>query len=173
MAPFLAPLVGVLAKEGISFVSDAIKGGGDKAREFVEEKTGLDLEREAEKAATTGTLDQKTLTKLKEIESKERQNLKALALENVKDARDMQKEALKQEDRFSKRFIYYLALFWSLAAVSYIFGITFLDVPQENIRIIDTILGFMIGSVIGTIINFFFGNSEVPQKMQDLMKKGG
>ena len=88
------------------------------------------------------------------------QELATLAFENTKDARAMQAKALEQDDNFSKRFIYYFAAFWSLCAVIYIGCITFVTIPEASIRFADTILGFILGTVIATIINFFYGSSS-------------
>jgi hypothetical protein len=71
----------------------------------------------------------------------------------------MQVAALNQDDKFSKRFVMYLATFWSLTAVAYIFLITFTNIPEINIRFADTILGFLLGTVVATILNFFLGSS--------------
>lgn len=74
-------------------------------------------------------------------------------------ARKMQVEALKQEGWFAKNFVYLLASFWTVATVIYIGFITFGSIPEANVRFADTILGFLLGTVIATIINFFMGTS--------------
>jgi len=78
---------------------------------------------------------------------------------NTADARDMQKIALQQSDLFSKRFTMYLTTFWSVAATVYIGFITFSVIPDKNIRFADTILGFVLGTVLATMLNFWFGSS--------------
>jgi len=88
-------------------------------------------------------------------------------LENVKDARAMQNTALNQSDVFSKRFVYYFASFWSLCSVAYIAAITFATIPAQNIRFADTILGFLLGTVVATILNFFYGTSKSSQDKTD------
>ena len=96
-------------------------------------------------------------------------------LENVKGARDMQTAALAQSDVFSKRFIYYFAAFWSVCSVVYIAFITFATIPAPNIRFADTILGFLLGTVVATILNFFYGTSKSSQdkteKMAEMAKE--
>ena len=92
-----------------------------------------------------------------------------LHLENVKGARDMQVAALAQSDVFSKRFVYYFAAYWSVCAVIYIACITFAPIPQANLRFADTILGFLLGTVVATILNFFFGTSKSSQDKTDKM----
>ena len=79
-------------------------------------------------------------------------------LENTKDARDLQKVALQQDDIFSKRFLYYMAAFWSFVASIYLFFVTFNEVKNDHVA--DTVLGFLLGTIIATIINFFFGSSN-------------
>jgi len=88
-------------------------------------------------------------------------------LENVKSARDMQNNALNQSDILSKRFVYYFASFWSLFAVAYIAAITFATIPVQNVRFADTILGFLLGTVVATILNFFYGTSKSSQDKTD------
>lgn len=81
-------------------------------------------------------------------------------LQDVQNARAMQVAALTQEDKFSKRFVYYLATFWSVTAFLYIFCITFGTIPKDNIRFADTILGFLLGTIVATVINYFYGSSQ-------------
>lgn len=76
------------------------------------------------------------------------------------DARDMQKIALQQEDLFSKRFVYFFAAAWSAFTMGYIVLITLAQIPDGSQRYADTILGFMLGTLIATIINYFFGSSK-------------
>jgi hypothetical protein len=78
---------------------------------------------------------------------------------NTADARAMQVTALNQSDVFSKRFTMYLTTFWSVAATVYIGFITFSVIPDKNIRFADTILGFVLGTVLATMLNFWFGSS--------------
>ena len=74
-------------------------------------------------------------------------------------ARSMQIAALGQLDEFSKRFVYYFAIYWSLIASLYIGFITFAQIPQTSIRFADTILGFLLGTVITTVMQYFYGSS--------------
>ena len=72
-------------------------------------------------------------------------------------ARDMQQEALKQGDLFSKRFIYYLAAFWSVVGASFVFLVFFVDIPEKNLRLVDTLEGFVLGNIVASVMAFFFG----------------
>lgn len=86
--------------------------------------------------------------------------LTRLAFEDRKDARQMQVAALTQKDTFSKRFIYYFSIGWSLFAMIYVAAITFFPIPEESVRFADTVLGFLLATAIGGIMQFFFGSSE-------------
>ena len=96
--------------------------------------------------------------KLSPNEKVEALRLLELDLENIKDARSMQKEALRQNDVFSKRFLYYLSTFWSIIGATYFFLATF--TPVMNDKIADIVLGFLLGSVVGVMMNFFYGDSH-------------
>jgi hypothetical protein len=78
---------------------------------------------------------------------------------NTENARAMQIAALTQSDVFSKRFTMYLTSFWSVCAAVYIGFITFSVIPDSNVRFADTILGFILGTVVATMLNFWFGSS--------------
>jgi hypothetical protein len=88
---------------------------------------------------------------------------------NTADARAMQVAALDQSDVFSKRFTMYLTSFWSVCAAVYIGFITFSVIPESNVRFADTILGFILGTVIATMLNFWFGSS-IGSKEKDARK---
>jgi CDP-diglyceride synthetase len=96
--------------------------------------------------------------------------LAQIDMANIADARDMQKVALQQDDVFSKRFTMYLTTFWSVAAVVYIGFITFADIPMSNVRFADTILGFILGTVIATVLNFWFGSSEGSKRKAEILE---
>lgn len=75
-------------------------------------------------------------------------------------ARDLNKAELAQDDVFVKRFRYYLAAAWSLAAIAFMGIVTLADIPEKNIRNVDTIIGFLMGTIVTTIIAYFFGSSH-------------
>ncbi|TVU86060.1 hypothetical protein FQP85_03015 [Pseudoalteromonas neustonica] len=124
-------------------IAQTITNGGtpEQALNLVQQSSALQQE-----------LRQTILNREKELDE--------LAFKNTQSARNMQIQALKQDDKFSKRFIYYYAWFWSFATVTYIGCITFLTIPDTATRFADTILGFILGTVVATILNFFFGNSS-------------
>ena len=88
-------------------------------------------------------------------------------LADVDSARKMQVAALQQDDLFAKRFIYGFAIFWSLFAMVFFVFVTFGEVPEKNLRMADTILGFLIGTAIAGIFNFFLGTTYRSQKKDE------
>lgn len=110
--------------------------------------------------------DPEILVKLKDIELKNEQHLRdhlfrmtEAELKGVADARNLQVEALKQDDKFSKRFLYYLTIFWSVAAAFYVGFITFGEIPENNIRFADTCLGFVLGTIVAGMFQYFYGST--------------
>jgi len=113
------------------------------------------------------------LAKLKELElefAKVQVEQTKADTENTQGARSMQTAALASGDKFVSRFVYWLAIGWSLFAVLYIVGITFFPIPESNVRFADTILGFLLGTVVATILNFFFGSSKSSKDKDEMMK---
>lgn len=88
-------------------------------------------------------------------------------LADTDSARKMQIAALEQNDLFSKRFVYWFAIIWSLFAMGFFIAITFADVPEKNLRMADTILGFLIGTAIASVFNFFLGTSVSSRKKDE------
>ena len=147
MAPLLAGIVSSLIQNNLPKVAQAVV---DKGLDYVQEKTGIELKPD---------MSQEEVKALRESAMKHEEFMVEQANKNTADARAMQVAALQQDDKFSKRFVMYLATFWSLTAVVYIFLITFTNIPELNIRFADTILGFLLGTVVATILNFFLGSS--------------
>lgn len=148
IAGFLAETISALLKNNLPGIAQTVL---DKGVEYVEEKTGISL---------SPSLSPEVVASLKEAELRHEEFRITADNQNTADARDMQKQALLQDDIFSKRFVPYLATAWSFCAVIYIFCISFLPVPEQSLRFVDTVLGFMLGTIIATIINFFFGSSS-------------
>lgn len=147
MIPVIAGIVSTLIQNNLPKVAQAVV---DKGLDYVQEKTGVELKPDM----TPGEVNA-----LREAAQKHEEFMVEQANKNTADARAMQVAALNQSDLFSKRFVMYLAMFWSVTAVLYIFLITFTTIPDLNVRFADTILGFLLGTVVATILNFFLGSS--------------
>ena len=152
---------------GIGFIDDLISEVGlPLVKKGIKSLTGIDIESKE----LTAEEKQKIIDSQIEIMKIDFEKLK-LEYENTNSARDMQKVALQQDDIFSKRYVYYLATFWSIVAVVYIFLITFISIPEANVRFADTTLGFLLGTIVATIINYFFGSSKSSSDKNQLLKE--
>ena len=164
MIPLLAPILSQLAGAGLQKVADAVL---DKGVESVEEKLGIKLTPNAD-----GVLDDTKLAEIQMAAMKHEEFMAEIDLKNTQDARDMQEKAMESDDPVVRRFIYRFAWLWSFFAITYIIIITVCNIPEKNIRFVDVVLGFIMGTVVSTILNFFFGSSQSSKdKTKELMKK--
>jgi uncharacterized membrane protein YwzB len=74
-------------------------------------------------------------------------------------ARDMQLKEMDSDDPLVRRFVYYFVSFWSVLSATYIGFITFGEIPESNIRFADTILGFVLGTMVASMFQFLLGSS--------------
>ena len=74
--------------------------------------------------------------------------------------RDVHEELVRRGDKLASHFTYWFAWFWGVVSVVYFFLITFLTIPESGINFANIILGFLLGTAVSTIINFFFGASD-------------
>lgn len=151
VAPALATAVaGPLGGAAISAIADRL-GVGDSVEEVAKAIAG----------------DPEAARKLAEID------LKQFELENQDraSARAMQISALQQEDWLAKNFIYLFTASWSIFAMVYFAFVTFGTVAESGIRMADTILGVLIGTVLTGFFNFFFGSSKGSKDKTDALAK--
>lgn len=177
MLPLLAglpALVQPLLAGGLNLLANAAMV---KGKEWIQEKTGVDLEK--------AQLSDQDLKELRQYEMDHESELLQIKLENNKlatelekaryadimNARQLQEKAIDSQDQFVRRFIYYLAIFWSIIASGYIGAITFLDIPKDNLRFADTILGFILGTIVAQILTFFYGSSRSSQNKDEVFKE--
>lgn len=157
----MAPLIALLLKAGLPTLGKAIL---EKGKEWVEEKTGLDIP-----DLQTAELSPEQLTILREAEAKNKDTLtQAIAsittaeIGDIDSARKLQIAAIQHgpESWLAVNFVYLLASFWSIASCAYITFITFGNIPKGNERFADTILGFVLGTAIASIFSYFFGTTR-------------
>jgi len=164
MIPLLAPILSQLAGAGLQKVADAVL---DKGVESVEEKLGIKLTPNED-----GVLDDSKLADLQMAAMKHEEFMAEIDLKNTQSARDMQQKAMESEDPFVRRFVYQFAWLWSAFAIGYIILITTYSIPEKNLRFVDVVLGFIMGTVVSTILNFFFGSSQSSKdKTKEMAKK--
>lgn len=149
MLPIVASIVSGLISNGLPKLADAVM---DKGVEYVEEKTGLKLKPE-------GDATPEDYARLKEAAMKHEEFLVDAEIKDKANARDMAKAAMQSSDPFVRRFTYYFITGWSVFAMVYIPLITFSNIPSDNVRFADTILGFMLGTVMASMFSFLLGSS--------------
>ena len=130
-----------------NFVSDLMTGG-----------LGSVIETVGKAASDLITTDKERLAAENEAKRIDAEVERAY-LKDTDSARQVQIAALQQNDIFAKRFVYWFAIAWSLFAMAFFIAITYAPIPERNVRIADTILGFLIGTAIAQIFNFFLGTS--------------
>lgn len=64
-----------------------------------------------------------------------------------------------------------LAIGWSLFAMIYTYKLTFSEVPQSGVRFADVSQGFVMGTIVGGVISYYFGSSQGSADKNDLIKE--
>ncbi|ARU27146.1 hypothetical protein [Cellvibrio sp. PSBB006] len=186
VAAALSAIGPALARRGLDLLSGVFRGALDKGTQeiagFIEEKTGIDINDVADEKLT-----EEQWAKLREFEFQYqaklleyRQQLDANALELEKvhqadraDARDMQKAALSSDDKLAKRFVYFYATGLTLLTFLFIFYAAFVHDYTTNpdaARVIDTVLGFLLGVSLSAIIQYFFGSSAGSKSKEEKIR---
>jgi uncharacterized membrane protein YwzB len=61
----------------------------------------------------------------------------------------------------------HVVTFWSILSATYIGFITFGEIPESNIRFADTILGFVLGTMVASMFQFLLGSSLGSRKKDE------
>ena len=149
MPPIIASIVSGLISNGLPKIADAVI---EKGVDYVEQKLGVTLKPE----------DEMKPDDIKSLRERAMQHAEFMVEQEVKDkanARLMATEAMKSNDPFIRRFTYFFITVWSIFAMTYTSFITFSPIPVENTRFADTILGFMLGTVMASMFSFLLGSS--------------
>jgi hypothetical protein len=157
MLPIVASIVSGLISNGLPKIADAVL---EKGVDYVEQKLGVTLKPE----------DEMKPEDVKDLRERAMQHTEFMVEQEVKDkanARDMAKAAMTSNDWFVRRFTYFFITAWSVFAMVYIPYITFGTIPAENTRFADTILGFMLGTVMASMFNFLLGSSFGSRKKDE------
>lgn len=164
----MLPIIAGLAGQGLGLIGNLITGKGiDFATKFIKDKTGIDINPEK-------PLSKEDALALRKFQAENEKELRMLALEetkaflgDVQDARGMQKEALKQEDTFSKRFIYYFAVLLVVMVFIFDMHLFYIAYPEANRDMINQISGMLNGTALITIVAFFYGSSSGSKNKDD------
>lgn len=147
------------------FVKKIFTGGADK---LVSSITGL-VDESKFSAEEKAQFDLKVL----ELTNKHLESVGDLAqketdayLKDMDSARQMQIEALKNQDVFSKRFIYYFTIFLSFMTFLFDFCLFWVSYPERNHDLINMIAGVLNTSCLAAIVSFFYGSSKGSEDKQ-------
>jgi hypothetical protein len=147
-------LASFLLSQGAGKLGNMLMGAAkDKAVEAIADKLGLEPKEDAIEHHLTAHPED--MVKLEQLDVQKLE----LALENTKDAREMQEKAMQSDDPLVRRFVYLFAWFWAISSVIYFFTVTFLEVPKTGEAFANFILGFLTGTAVATIIGFFYGGA--------------
>jgi hypothetical protein len=149
MLPIVASIVSGLIQNNMHKVADAVI---EKGVDYVQDKMGITLKPE-------GEATKEDYAKWNEAAAKHEEFMAEIDLKNMEGARNMQLKAMDSDDPLVRRFVYYFVSFWSVLSATYIGFITFGEIPESNIRFADTILGFVLGTMVASMFQFLLGSS--------------
>lgn len=75
----------------------------------------------------------------------------------------------KKPKDYTKNFILAFAGISTAVCFVYIFLITFIKIPVANQRYADICLGFLLGTFLATIIQFFYGSTQTSKEKDSVL----
>jgi hypothetical protein len=150
MLPIVMSIVNGLIANNMPKVADAVI---EKGVDYVQEKMGITLKPEHE--ATKEDYEKWNAEAAKheefmaELDEKSRQR-----------ATDMQMKAMESDDPLVRRFIYFFIGWWSLFCAVVIPCLIWVPIPESGQRYADTILGYVMGTIVTSMFAFLLGSSQ-------------
>jgi hypothetical protein len=86
--------------------------------------------------------------------------LEKIELSDRNSARDLQKTALTQDDKFSKHYLYYLSSFVIVSSTAFGMMLFFVDFPESNRRLVEMFADIYLFAGAVMVLQFFFGSSQ-------------
>ena len=65
------------------------------------------------------------------------------------------------------------ALIIFIGSGAYVYKVSFIPVENLNEKVVDTVIGFILGTAFATLIQFFFGSSQSSQDKDKKLINGG
>ena len=170
MVPIIAGLVSMLADKGLDLISSAIDGGADKAKEYIEEKTGIKMD--------GSELTDEQVAELKKFEMTNKIELEKLALANKQEdnrhaekkteiitadksnARNREIEVVKatgKKDNTVTVLAGVIVIGFFAGLISLVF--VHLDKGSGTYELLYMMFGALIAK-FGTVVDYFFGSSD-------------
>ena len=157
MLPLVASIVSNLISNGMHKVADAVI---EKGVDAVQDKLGIELKPE-------GQADAAYNDKLKAEAMKHEEFMAELDEKSRQRATDMQMAAMKSDDPLVRRFIYYFIAVWSVFAIAFIPSLIWAPIPESGTRYADTILGYVMGTIVTSMFAFLLGSSQGSRMKDD------
>lgn len=194
MEPITTLLVGTLASKGFSFLKDLLTGAtdtaADKAKQFIEEKTGIPL---VDSTGDSSHLTNDQLLLIAQTIEENKVELAKLVVEDrtlynqdVSNAREMQTKKVEAFVEVAKtgnkealralwlptNFIYLYALLITLAGIAFMF-VSFLvdNIPENRFQFITQSMG-VYQNVLLILVGFFFGGAYEKSKAENGARLG-
>lgn len=152
-------VIGALISQDLLLLANAFTGEvtNEEERLIVAIKLKLHIDMQ-------NTTPDEILSRSKEL-AEFQTNYQEFILETLSSKRHLSPETLSeliQREKHTSLMFFRQITGSILIAISllYVIALTWFPVPANNVRFADTSLGFLLGTVIATVINFFFGNSE-------------
>jgi hypothetical protein len=147
-------LASFLISQGAGKLADMLKGAAkDKVIDTIADKLGIEPKEDAIEQHLTAHPEE--MVKLEQVDMQKME----LQLQEMQSARNMQLEAMKSSDPLVRRFVYFFIAFWSIWSAAMLPFMVFGDIPADNVRFADTILGFLLATMIGSMFGFLLGSS--------------
>lgn len=157
MLPVIASIVSGLIANGMPKVADAVI---EKGVDYVQDKMGITLKPE-------GQATKEDYAKWNAEASKHEEFMAELDEKSRQRATDMQMAAMKSDDPLVRRFIYYFIAVWSAFAIVFIPSLIWAPIPESGTRYADTILGYVMGTIVTSMFAFLLGSSQGSRMKDD------
>lgn len=158
MLPIIASIVSSLIANKLPGVANAVI---DKGLTYVSDKLGVELK---------PNMTPEEIQKVAEAAMKHEEFMVEQEYKDIADARDMQKEAYKQEDIWTKRFLPGLTILLIVLASFFIYFVTFGAIPPENMNFVGGFVEF-IKVVFATVVGFWYGSSNGSVRKTNMLVK--
>lgn len=157
MAPILAAIASIFVDQGLGLLAGAVKGGGEKAVEFIEKKTGIDIKDVADPNTAT-QITPENIEALKSLESTERTDLARMGYADVASARTREVDVTKATGK-SNLAMYLLAGVIVVGFFGLMICLMIKTVPEGNGDVAFMLFGSLIAAFT-SVVQYFFGSSK-------------
>lgn len=154
MSPVSNAIIGALIAQDLFLLVDAVAGMPCDETERLLETLHIETQIDLITATTEDIVNQ--TEKLRQFQDKHQEYLLNVIIEKQKKEMD---SVIEQK---GLNFRQKLGAFLIILSLVYVICLTWIPVPEINQRFADTSLGFILATIVSTLINFFYGTSDNP-----------